>query len=68
MKNLMILFERRGTASPLIPGDLLTLDQVLKYTWSYLTIFGLQQLSKDEVQCEARKTYFWVTFRVLGLM
>ena len=47
---------------------LLALDQVLKYTWSYLTILGLRQLAKDIAQCEASKTYFWVPFRVFGLM
>jgi hypothetical protein len=47
---------------------LLALDQVLKDTWSYLTILGLRQLAKDGAQREARKTYFWVPFRVFGLM
>jgi hypothetical protein len=49
-------------------GGLLALDQVLKYTWSYLTILGLRQLAKDGAQREASKTYFWVPFRVFGLM
>jgi hypothetical protein len=51
-------------------GGLLALDQVLRNTWSYLTIFGLRQPVKDGAPGEAeimgsRPTFgallgFWV--------
>jgi hypothetical protein len=53
-----------------------SLDQVLRNTWSYLTVFGLRQLVKDGVQreaeiVEARPIFlgpFWVLgYNVMGI-
>jgi hypothetical protein len=51
-------------------GGLLALDQVLRNTWSYLTIFGLRQLVKDGAQREAEiveaRPLSWVLFGFWG--
>jgi hypothetical protein len=50
-------------------GGVLALDQVLRNTWSYLTVLGLRQLVKDGVQCEVEimeARPFLGPFRVLG--
>jgi hypothetical protein len=43
-------------------GGLLALDQVLRNTWSYLTVFGLQQPIKDGAPDESKITGSWSTF------
>jgi hypothetical protein len=43
-------------------GGLLALDQVLRNTLSYLTIFGLRNLVKDGVPGEVDITRSWSTF------
>jgi hypothetical protein len=46
-------------------GGLLALDQVLRNTWSYLTVIGHRHPVKDGAPREAEITGSWPTFGAL---